>query len=96
MWECTLCLTKNNDSSLKCHGKDCVGEIPPELLGKNDDSRVLDWCPVCNSEQTFTKEGIKKFRRVWRCTKCHKDFHKYGKYKPKKKSYDSTDISSKA
>jgi hypothetical protein len=92
MWQCKRCKTNNNNSSKKCHGKNCKGireqtalELPTEIVKAKQEMEqtVYDFCSVCMKDQYFSKTIKKSFRQLWRCHGCHKTFMKIGKSKPK-------------
>ena len=92
MWECKQCFYKNNNSTERCHGKNCKAErefqaleIPVAIQneGKDQEETVYDWCSVCGKDQYFTKTGRVNFRMRYKCHGCHKPFIKIGKNKVK-------------
>lgn len=92
MWQCSLCQTKNNNSSETCHGPDCKGirgeiamELPVSVVNEDiaRDETVYDYCPVCIKDQYFSRNKKKAFKKLWMCHGCHNHFMKIGKTKPK-------------
>lgn len=91
MWKCKKCKTKNNNSSLKCHGPGCDGtkiksavkpkEVkvetkPPKI------KRIYDFCPACKKD-TVSVETRYKGKQAWRCTNAvHRPSYLRGKSKP--------------
>ena len=80
MWECSNCgYKKNNNNSLKCHGKNCKSERP---FGVAKEKRVYDLCPKCLHEtywkpakfhQKYMKANgqmARKWIKVWKCEEC--------------------------
>lgn len=80
MWQCKRCKTKNNNNSLKCHGKGCKAIREKDAVISETKQRaeelkikrsVLDECPKCKKETVF--EFVRragKYKR-YRCTECN-------------------------
>ena len=90
MWKCSICGFKNNNSSLKCHGIDCVGikqgdsiitESKPVVKQKKI-KRIYDFCPACQRDMFFTPTTWKG-KKAWSCeSKSHRPTNFSGKSKP--------------
>lgn len=61
MWLCSQCGFKNNNSSKRCHGKDCM--IERGKMPQKEAKKVIDFCPKCNKETIFTFERKKMVER---------------------------------
>lgn len=91
MWQCKKCNHKNNNSSEKCHGRDCLGnkkndgiiqlrEITPK---KKEVKKVLDYCISCKKDMFFTPTTWKGKRGYWRCESGkHRPCELIGRTKP--------------
>ena len=91
MWLCSLCNTKNNNSSEVCHGPNCNGprtydNLTLDLIKKQDkkSSRetVYDYCNICLKNQYFSRNRKKKLKKLWHCNGCHRTFMLIGKPLP--------------
>lgn len=90
MWLCKRCKTKNNNNSLKCHGKGCKADkeheaiIPKEVQKREElkfERRVLDFCPKCKKETIFEFLRLKDKRKTFKCTECNAVCYQKGKSK---------------
>lgn len=89
MWKCKICQLKNNNSSEKCHTKNCKGiretdsfEMPVEIKKEKPEKRVYDYCPV-HQKDVIWIQGRWHGKKVWRCTHGgHKPAILLGKSKP--------------
>ena len=82
MWTCKRCKTKNNNSSEKCHGKNCKAERQKDAVLTQEQQKsielevkrmVLDDCPKCKKETKFTFLRWKGKDKIYRCVECGSD-----------------------
>ena len=74
-WTCKKCKTKNNNSSLKCHGPGCKGTKLKNALPQKGEKpqapakikRIYDFCLVCKKDVVLIQVKYKG-ENVYRCT----------------------------
>lgn len=79
MWKRKQCFYKNNNSSERCHGKNCKAEKQHEAILTQEQQKsknleikrmVLDDCPKCKKETKFTYLRWKGKHKIYKCLEC--------------------------
>lgn len=90
MWKCKRCKTKNNNSSLKCHGPGCIGTkqttaVKSKVVNietKLKVKRIYDFCLVCRKDVVLIQVRHQG-ENLYRCTNgIHRLQRVIGKTKP--------------
>lgn len=82
MWICIICNYKNGNSNRHCYGIKCPGKKPQDLIDKEKEIIIRDYCPKCMSHQDFKKIVKKKYK----CLRCKRSFKFRGKPVPEIKT----------
>lgn len=96
MWKCEICNYRNNNSSERCHGKNCNSDSPKNRhaqeqkyinlgveLQKEGIKKIYDYCESCRKDMFFYQTKWKGKKGYWRCESGkHRPCFLTGKSKP--------------